>query len=320
MFAPMSMNAIPWFTLLPLAVAAVALYLLLPKPKRRPVVAGAILGLIAVALGGVLLLSPGRGPLPERVLFYCFSGLAILGAAAMLTQSNPARSAISFALVVMNVCGLFLLLGAPFLMAAAIIIYAGAIIVTFLFVLMLAQTKGFSDADDRTREPFLASLAGFVLLGTILIVLKQTFPDTQAFSELIARAEEAAAKDSLAEIQAALGDREAFLGELQEQDRRLKLTPGAQGLSAAITNLEAELNPDRPDLPLLKEQLNELVKIGKQMQVERAPTPLPAANVAGIGRRLYSNHLLAVELGGTLLLVATIGAIAITQRRGGRAA
>ena len=39
-----------------------------------------------------------------------------------------------------------------------------------------------------------------------------------------------------------------------------------------------------------------------------------AANVAGLGRSLYSEHLLPVELGGTLLLVATIGAIAITGR------
>ena len=93
------------------------------------------------------------------------------------------------ALVVMNVCGLFLLQGAPFLMAASIIIYAGAIIVTFLFVLMLAQQRGFSDADDRTREPFLATFSGFVLLGVMLVVIDGTYPDLRRFDRLIAKAD-----------------------------------------------------------------------------------------------------------------------------------
>jgi NADH-quinone oxidoreductase subunit J len=42
--------------------------------------------------------------------------------------------------------------------------------------------------------------------------------------------------------------------------------------------------------------------------------PLPAENVAYLGRSLYADYLLAVELGGTLLLVATVGAIAIASR------
>ncbi len=43
---------------------------------------------------------------------------------------------------------------------------------------------------------------------------------------------------------------------------------------------------------------------------------LPAANVAGLGKSLFTDYLLAVELAGTLLLVATIGAIVIAGRRG----
>jgi NADH:ubiquinone oxidoreductase subunit 6 (subunit J) len=47
---------------------------------------------------------------------------------------------------------------------------------------------------------------------------------------------------------------------------------------------------------------------------------ISADNVAGLGRTLFSDYLLAVELGGTLLLIATIGAIAITQRPSARRA
>jgi hypothetical protein len=50
------------------------------------------------------------------------------------------------------------------------------------------------------------------------------------------------------------------------------------------------------------------------------PQSLASDNVAGLGRTLFSDYLLAVELGGTLLLVATIGAIAITQRPSARRA
>ena len=89
----------------------------------------------------------------------------------MITQKNPVHAALSFALVVLSTCGLFLLQAAPFLMAATIIVYAGAIVVTFLFVIMLAQQEGPSDADQRTREPFLASLAGGVLLAALVCVL-----------------------------------------------------------------------------------------------------------------------------------------------------
>jgi NADH:ubiquinone oxidoreductase subunit 6 (subunit J) len=311
---------VPWRVLAPLVLAGVALYLLLPKPRTRPVAVGAILGLAAVALGGILLTRVGHAPLPESILFYAFSAFAILGGAAMLTQRNPARAAISFALVVMNVCGLFLLQGAPFLMAATIIIYAGAIIVTFLFVLMLAQQRGFSDADDRTREPFLATFAGFVLLGTLLIVIDRTYPDLRPLDELVAKADDASTKDTLGEINASIGDKNQYVAALLEQDKRLHGSPGAKGFFDAITNLQADLNDPRPDEKVLKMRLRELADVGHEIQHEQGAKALKAANVANLGTLLYSNHLLPVELGGTLLLVATIGAIAITGRGPRRAA
>src|SRR5439155_438322 len=71
----------------------------------------------------------------ETFLFYLFAAIAIVAGGLLVTQQNPARAALSFAIVVLATCGLFLLQAAPFLMAATIIVYAGAIIVTFLFVI-----------------------------------------------------------------------------------------------------------------------------------------------------------------------------------------
>src|SRR5207253_4405912 len=136
-----------------------------------------------LVLAGWMLIN-NEAALPETILFYAFSGLAILGGGLMLSQKNPVHAALAFALVVLSTCGLFLLLAAPFLMAATIIVYAGAIVVTFLFVIMLAQQAGLASADARSREPFLASVAGFVLLGSLWCVLDKTYNAEPALRQL----------------------------------------------------------------------------------------------------------------------------------------
>src|SRR5262249_56183228 len=121
------------------------------------------------------------GVAEAMVLFYAFAALAVAGGVLLVTHHNPVYAALSFSLVVLSTCGLFLLQAAPFLMAATTIVYAGAIVVTFLFVIMLAQQEGISSADQRSREPFLATVAGFVLLGPLLSVLH---PNSQSATHL----------------------------------------------------------------------------------------------------------------------------------------
>ncbi len=159
-----------WPMLLPLLLGAIAIYWLLPRPRPLMAAPGVLFGASALILGGFLMIN-GGGFSAETVLFYAFSATALIAGSLLITQHNPARAALSFAIVVISSCGLFLLLAAPFLMAATIIIYAGAIIVTFLFVIMLAQQTGLADADVRSREPFLSVVTGFVLLGTLLYIL-----------------------------------------------------------------------------------------------------------------------------------------------------
>src|SRR5215469_7232008 len=162
-----------WPIALPLLTGGAAIYLLLPRPKAYPVLLGAGLGLVALVLAGVLLTRSGFVSV-ETILFWSFSVIGILSGALLVTQNNPARAALSFALVVLSTCGLFLLLAAPFLMAATTIIYAGAIIVTFLFVIMLARQSGLSKADQHAQEPFLATLAAAILFGAVLVVINMT--------------------------------------------------------------------------------------------------------------------------------------------------
>ncbi|HOT96159.1 MAG TPA: NADH-quinone oxidoreductase subunit J [bacterium] len=71
------------------------------------------------------------------ILFFLFAGLAITGAILMVTHRNPVYSAIFLILTFFSLAGLYFLLGAQFLSVVQVIVYAGAIMVLFLFVIML---------------------------------------------------------------------------------------------------------------------------------------------------------------------------------------
>src|SRR5438093_2832674 len=193
---------------LPVILGAMGIYLLLPRVRPYPAVWGAGISAMALLLAGFTLIRGGMGA-PENLLFYCFSAIAIVSGTLLISQQNPVHAALSFAMVVLSTCGLFLLQAAPFLMAATIIIYAGAIVVTFLFVIMLAQQEGVSSADQRSREPFLATVAGFILLGAMLCVLHRTY-DTTTLDGLLAQLEQARQAKTVAEIKTALGGYETF--------------------------------------------------------------------------------------------------------------
>src|SRR5262249_24324879 len=117
------------------------------------------------------------------------------------------------------------------------------IIVTFLFVIMLAQQEGQSSADQRTREPFLATVAGFLLLAALLIVLQRNY-DSLGFDSLLARIERASHAESTAEMESAIGDAAKLLSQLQllvpkPKDKVESATSGTA--SPADTRAEREL-------------------------------------------------------------------------------
>ena len=149
------------------ALGGVGVYLLLPKGRESQVRAGAVLGGLAlIALISVL---AARVVIPSSTtaFFYVFSTIAILGAVRVITHTKPVYSALYFVLVVISVAALLVLMQAEFLAIALILVYAGAIIVTYLFVIMLAQQETPPVCDRRSREPFVAVLAGFVLMAAV---------------------------------------------------------------------------------------------------------------------------------------------------------
>ena len=223
-----------------LVLIAAGIWWLMPPAPSRPKIAGLLLALVGTWLLAVRL-HAAAGPLLETVLFFIFAAAAIVCAILMITNRNPMYSALWFALVTLSTCGLFLLQFAPFLAAATVIVYAGAIVVTFVFVIMLAQQSGAAVYDQRSRQPLAATVAAFVLLGALLGTLEAA---------------------STAE------------------------TPATTAIDAFAAN------------PLSRPAEDESL-----------------ASMQALGRSLFGDYLFAVELAGTLLLVATIGAIAIAPRR-----
>ena len=150
--------------------AAAGLWLALPRGQsgtreRWARQLGGLFGLVALA--GFIAAGRRLGSLGEEGVFLTVSLVAVISAAATIVARSPVYAAIWFALALLGVAGVLLVLGAQFLGVATIVVYAGAILVMFLFVLMLAQPTGMAPYDRVSNEPLLSAVAGAVLLGLL---------------------------------------------------------------------------------------------------------------------------------------------------------
>jgi len=162
---------------------------ILALPSRMETSIQRIGGLILLAAGVVLVAwlasvkSTGMG-----AYFWIFSVIAVVAAVRVITHRRPVYSALYFVLTVLASAGLFVLVSAEFMAAALVLIYAGAILITYVFVIMLAaQTTsgegplvGVAEYDAVSRERVAASIVGFVLAGLLLFVVFDKAPPALA--------------------------------------------------------------------------------------------------------------------------------------------
>jgi NADH-quinone oxidoreductase subunit J len=115
----------------------------------------------------------------DAVLFYVFAALAASSAVFVIAQRNPIYSAFALVVTLCSVAVIFGLLGSPFIAALQVIVYAGAIMVLFLFVLMLLNVKREKDtssAAQRTLRGVALALVTLLVLqvGTVLLRTRPT--------------------------------------------------------------------------------------------------------------------------------------------------
>jgi NADH-quinone oxidoreductase subunit J len=218
-------------------LGAIGFWLMLPGRALWGRAVGVLLASIALGAGASQL--PGFGDWLASGIFAILAGVTVVAAAATVTFRNPVYCALWFGLMLLGIAGLFLFDGAQFLAVGTVVVYAGAILVTFLFVLMLAQPKGKAVYDRASWEPMLSSVAGMAIVGLLSMTIV--------------------------------------------------------GVFAAP--------PDPQKTPL---------RIAAQEQLDQGV--LVPQHVAALGAELFAKHLIAIEVSGTLLLAAVVGAAVIISQ------
>lgn len=165
-----------YLTYVAAVLGAACVYVGLPR-QGRPMRRGLFALLMAAGAGAMLLAFQPLFPETGRFMGFMVSTALSLGCAVrVVTHPKPVYSAVYFVMVVLATASLCIQAGAEFLGFALIIVYAGAILVTYAFVIMLAQQPDnqpgdrlaeLIDYDRNSREPAWAVLAGFALTAAV---------------------------------------------------------------------------------------------------------------------------------------------------------
>src|SRR5256886_16812376 len=107
-------------------------------------------------------------PVATTFFFYTLSGLAVLGGILVITRRNAVHSALALILTLLAVAGLYLMLYAPFVAGVQIILYAGGIMVLFLFVIMLVNLDK-AQREEQFNKQWLVGLLAAVVLGVLFV-------------------------------------------------------------------------------------------------------------------------------------------------------
>ncbi len=276
-------------------LGTVTLVLLLPRTRKAAVnvrVIGWLLG--AATLGGLLLAltryATADDPAPNAY-FYLFAFIAVFGAVKVVTHIRPVFAALYFILTVLASAAMFLLLAAEFMAFALVIVYAGAILITYLFVIMLAYNEAegpaqaFREAVDReAREPLAAAVVGFLLLAVLTSLFVDTLHDVPR--GLAVRQSPAAEASLIAKVDTAL--------------RQADLLPAGQ----RVLSIDAESG-------------TAVVGTSEATTIVTLPEQLEIENIEHVGWDLLAEFPVSLELAGVILLLAMIGAVVLVRQTPG---
>ncbi len=111
------------------------------------------------------------------IVFFVLAAVAVIGAVSLIIQREPIHSALSLIVVMVALAGLYLLLGAEFVAAVQIIVYGGAIMVLFVFVIMLLNAGEEERTNFSKMAKFLGVPLAIAVTGVIAAAIaKSTLP------------------------------------------------------------------------------------------------------------------------------------------------
>jgi NADH-quinone oxidoreductase subunit J len=132
------------------------------------------------------------------LLFYAFAAVTVIGCLIVVTQRNPVYSLVSLVGAFFGLTGLYVLLEAPFLAVVQVIVYAGAIMVLFLFVVMVLNVPREDAAEWDRAHPLYRPMAmrvGAVLAVLLALELGWALSRTSGLSEAVDRVPNARISD-----------------------------------------------------------------------------------------------------------------------------
>lgn len=281
------------------ALGGIGVAMALPRRAKGPQIVGA---LIASAAGGIMVLllslAASRTDQIPNVYFYIFSVIAIGAALRVITHPKPVYAALYFILTILATGGLFLILSAEFMAFALIIVYAGAILITYLFVIMLAtqapeeNVEALAEYDVKARDPEVAAFVGFVLLGVLTALAFRGIPSLPTPS----------------------GDKsEALLAEMPRKVERVLrehdlITAGEHVALAGEKSMLADMDDSRIWINTAD---------GGRRAIMRPdwPESMDVKNIEALGFNLLRDHPGAIEIAGVILLMAMLGAVVLSRKQ-----
>jgi NADH:ubiquinone oxidoreductase subunit 6 (subunit J) len=295
-------------------LATLGMWLMLPRGRKGGRLLGAAFSAASLACFGAL--GQCLGHWSDNLVFGVMGTTAVVSSALAVTFRSPIYCAIWFALSLLATAGLFMVQGAQFLGVATVVVYAGAILVTFLFVIMLAQPEGHAFYDRVSWEGLLASVTGAVLVGiltmtTVAVLAPSKDPRVMAALAADQPAGVILPVDKVRGARVTKTSDGKQVVELQTADAKPLLADESKlkELNTALAASLAKPLDTSADQILIVLDENKLPAI--RNPGDRAKNILNKEHVAKLGGEMFSRHLIAVEIAGTLLLVALVGAIAI---------
>lgn len=272
-----------------LVLGGVGVCMALPRRGVNPQPIGALLAASAGGLG-LLLLGLRAGEHLPNLFFYVFSAVALGAALRVITHPRPVYAALYFIMTVLASAGLFVLLAAEFVAFALIIVYAGAILITYLFVIMLAtqaptedRTEGLADYDATAREPIAATVVGFLLLGALTTML---FAGVRDLSPA---------------------------GDPGGGPPILELLPGKA--ETALRNADLLRAGDRVENVNAAAGEADIVSADGRVRKARLPAGVASSNVEGVAFSLLRDKPGSIEIAGVILLMAMLGAVVLARKQ-----
>ncbi|MDX1563773.1 MAG: NADH-quinone oxidoreductase subunit J [Phycisphaeraceae bacterium] len=309
-------------------VGAVAVYMLLPGESRRKPISR-VAALVGIGALGLVFISLNRALDQAQTpgfFFYIFALIAVVSAVVVIAHPRPVYSALHFVMVVLASSGMLVLLQAEFMAFAMVIIYGGAILVTYMFVIMLAtlpqtanEPETAASYDQSARQPLLSTLIGFLLIASLCGVMFSAPPrehPAKGYRSVV----------SMPEPRILGGGEAQLLADVQDLPGKFK----PARVETALRRLGRIRPEDRiysvQDVRLHDSPDKVVVFVRSSPGAARRPVELIGQdridflnlmvhNIDRVGLNLFKGHTLGIELAAVILLLAMVGAVAISRRR-----